>query len=413
MSPLITLKIAVRALGKNKMRATLTVLGVVIGIAAVTTMVSIGQSASGLVQGQFQSLGTNVIVVFSGSHRGAVRHGRGSRPTITADDSDAIRTECPSVLASSPLMGCGGQVIYGNTNWRPRELLGVGLDYLIVRNWGLRHGGFFTKGDIESGSKVCVIGNTIVAKLFQTTNPIGKKIRVRNIPFRIIGILETKGANLVGEDQDDVILLPFSTVQKRIRRSRFNNVDVIFASARSMEKMKEAEMEIRQLLSERHEIPPGSPPDFVVKNTDEIAKVLGTVTGTMTLLLSAIAFISLIVGGIGIMNIMLVSVTERTREIGIRMAVGARGRNILGQFLMESVLLSILGGAVGFGLGVGASVGITHIINSYMAVKWPIIVSINAAILAICFSGAVGVAFGFYPAWRASRLDPIEALRYE
>ena len=395
------------------MRATLTVLGVVIGIAAVTTMVSIGQSASGLVQSQFQALGTNVIVVFSGSHRGAVRHGMGSRPSITADDSDGMRTECPSVLASTPILGCGGQVIYGNTNWRPRELVGVGLDYLVVRNWGLRYGGFFTEGDIASGSKVCVIGNTIVAKLFQTTNPIGETIRVRNIPFRIIGILETKGANLVGEDQDDVILLPYSTVQKRIRRSRFNNVDVILASARSMEKMKDAEMEIRQLLCERHDIAPGAPPDFEVKNTDEIAKVLGVVTGTMTLLLSSIAAISLVVGGVGIMNIMLVSVTERTREIGIRMAVGARGFDILGQFLMESVLLSTLGGAVGFGMGVGASVGITHIINSYMAVKWPIIVSIKAAILAIGFSGAVGIAFGFYPAWRASRLDPIDALRYE
>lgn len=413
MSPIITLRIAVRALGKNKMRATLTVLGVVIGIAAVTTMVSIGQSAGGLVQGQFESLGTNVIVVFSGSHRGAVRHGRGSRPTVTAADSDAMRAECGNVLASTPIVGCGGQVIYGNTNWRPRELLGVGLDYLIVRNWTLRYGGFFTERDINSASKVCVIGNTIVAKLFQTTNPIGEKIRIGNIPFRVIGILETKGANLVGEDQDDVILLPYSTVQKRIRRSRFDHVDVILASARATDKMSEAEMEIRQLLFERHDIPPGAPADFEVKNTTEIAKVLGIVTGTMTLLLSAIAFISLIVGGIGIMNIMLVSVTERTREIGIRMAVGARSWDILGQFLMESVLLSVLGGAVGFGLGVGASITILHILNSYMAVKWPIVVSIWAAVLAIGVSGAVGVGFGFFPAWRASRLDPIEALRYE
>ncbi len=415
MNFLLTMRIALRALGKNKMRAGLTVLGVVIGIAAVTAMVSIGQSASDLVQGQFQALGTNVIVIFSaGGHGHGVRRGQGSAPSLTAGDSDAIGRECPAVLAASPIVGAGGQVIYGNSNWQPREMVGVGVDYLTVRNWPLRQGGFFTEQDIRSSAKVCVIGHTLVAKLFQTTNPLGETIRIGNIPFRVIGILETKGANLVGEDQDNIVMAPYTTVKKRLRGSGFDNVDVILASARSMAQMPEAEQEIRQLLFERHRIHLGGTPDFEVKNTTEIANVLGIITGTMTLLLASIAGISLIVGGVGIMNIMLVSVTERTREIGIRLAIGARGRDILRQFLVESVMLATLGGLVGFGLGVAASVGITKLINSLSSgTPWPVVVSFKAAVIAILFSGAVGVFFGYYPARRASRLDPIEALRYE
>jgi putative ABC transport system permease protein len=259
-----------------------------------------------------------------------------------------------------------------------------------------------------------VIGHTLVAKLFQTTNPLNETIRIANIPFRIIGILEPKGANLVGDDQDNVIMMPHTTVAKRLRRRSFETVDVILVSARSVDQMAEAESQVQQLLLERHRIGPGEPPDFEVKNTTEIANVLGIITGTMTLLLSSIAGISLLVGGVGIMNIMLVSVTERTREIGIRMAVGARGRDILQQFLIESVLLAMIGGLIGFALGVGSSMAITALINSLMkTVQWPTVVSIPAAVLAIAFSGAVGIAFGFYPAWRASKLDPIEALRYE
>jgi putative ABC transport system permease protein len=415
MNFLVTIRIALRALRKNKMRAGLTILGVVIGIAAVTAMVSIGQGASALVQGQFESLGTNVIVIFSSGHRhGPVRRGHGSMPTLSAGDSEAIGLECPSVLASSPIVGASGQVIYGNTNWRPREMVGVGTDYLTVRNWALRHGGFFTERDIASSAKVCVIGQTLVAKLFQTTNPLNETIRISNIPFRIIGVLEPKGANLVGEDQDNIIMMPHTTVAKRLRRTSFETVDVILVSARSLESMPDAEDEIRQLLLERHRIGPAAPADFEVKNTTEIAKVLGIITGTMTLLLSSIAGISLVVGGVGIMNIMLVSVTERTREIGIRMAVGARGADILLQFLIESILLALIGGLVGFGLGVGASSAITAVINSLMStVEWPTVISIPAALLAIVFSSSVGIAFGFYPAWRASKLDPIEALRYE
>ena len=413
MNLLLTFRVAVRALAKNKMRAGLTVLGVVIGIAAVTTMVSIGQSASGLVQGQFELLGTNVILVFPGSQqRGGVRQGLSM--TLTAEDSDAINAECPSVLAASPLVGAGGQIIYGNSNWSPKEMHGVDTNYLTVRNWQLKHGGFFTDRDVTSASKVCVLGRTVVKRLFQTANPLGETIRIRNIPFVVVGVLAEKGANMVGDDQDDIVLLPFTTVRKRLYGSNFKDVHAIFVSARSVTLMSEAESEISQLLYERHRIPPGEPPDFNVQNTTEIANVLGIITGTLTMMLASIAGISLLVGGVGIMNIMLVSVTERTREIGIRMAVGARGRDILRQFLVEAVLLSCIGGVIGFGLGVAASAGVTTLINSFTAgTKWPIIVSFEAGVVAILFSASVGIFFGYYPARRASKLDPIDALRYE
>jgi putative ABC transport system permease protein len=322
--------------------------------------------------------------------------------------------ECGAVLAASPIVFARGQIVYGNTNWSPRELLGVGTDYLRVRNWGLRRGGFFTNREISSAAKVCVIGQTIVEKLFQTTNPLGETIRIQNIPFRVIGVLEAKGANMVGEDQDDVVLAPYTTIRKRLQGSRFDNVDLILASARSMDQMTEAEHQMKQLLFERHEVPPGDPLDFEVQTTTEIANMLGIITGTMTALLASIAGISLLVGGVGIMNIMLVSVTERTREIGIRMAVGARQWDILRQFLVESVLLSSIGGLIGLGLGTAASAGITALINSLISgTEWPTVISLTAAAIAILFGVVVGVVFGFYPAWRASRLDPIEALRYE
>ena len=413
MDLLITLRIALRALARNKMRAALTVLGIVIGIAAVTTMVSIGQSASELVQGQFQALGTNVIVVMPAAQRsGGVR--QGSAVSLTAADSDSIVDECPAVLAASPIVGTNGQMIYRNANWSPKEMTGVGPQYLTVRNWQLRHGGFFTERDVTSAAKVCVVGHTVVARLFQTTNPLGETVRIKNIPFRIIGVLEAKGANLVGEDQDDIVLIPYTTVRKRLHGSEFDNVHAILASARSSTQMAEAEHQMRQLLLERHRISPGEPPDFRVQNTIEIANVLGIITGTMTLMLASIAGISLLVGGVGIMNIMLVSVTERTREIGIRMAVGARSRDILRQFLVESALLSTLGGIIGFVLGVSASAAMTMLINSLSSgTDWPIVISLQAAVVAILFAAAVGLFFGFYPARRASRLDPIDALRYE
>ncbi|HBN74760.1 MAG TPA: hypothetical protein DD473_02840 [Planctomycetaceae bacterium] len=410
---MITLRIALRALMKNKMRAALTVLGVVIGIAAVTTMVSVGESAGQLIQSQFQALGTNVIVVLPGTgKRGGVR--QGSLPSLTAEDAIAISEECPSVLASSSLVGAGGQVIYGNVNWSPKEMFGVGPDYLLVRNWDLRLGGFFAEQDVNAASKVCVIGQTVAVKLFQTMNPIGETIRIRNIPFRVIGVLAEKGANIVGDDQDNVLLMPYTTVRKRLYGSSFNEVNAVMVSARSVDLMSAAENEIKNLLANRHRIAPGQANDFQVQNTTEIANIFGVVTGTITAILAAIAGISLLVGGVGIMNIMLVSVTERTREIGIRMAVGATGRDILMQFLVESVLLSSLGGLIGFLLGIAGSTGITMLINSFSpSVEWPIVVSLPAAVTAILFAAAVGIFFGFYPARRASQLDPIDALRYE
>jgi putative ABC transport system permease protein len=395
------------------MRAGLTVLGVVIGIAAVTTMVSIGQSASALVQGQFQNLGTNVIVVIPGSQRSmGVR--QAPVTTLTAADSDGIGKECATVLAASPIVITSGQAIYGDANWKPKQISGVGAGYLAVRNWQLRRGGSFTERDISSAAKVCILGQTLVEKLFQTTNPIDETIRIKRIPFRVIGVLDKKGANLVGDDQDDIVLIPYTTVQKRLQGSNFSDVQAILVSATSVQRMKDAQDEITRLLIERHRIKPGQSSDFTVQNTDEIANVFGIVTGTMTLMLAAIAGISLVVGGVGIMNIMLVSVTERTREIGTRMAVGARSSDILRQFLVESVLLSCVGGGIGFALGVGASVGITKLINSLSSgVEWPLVISFPAAVAALLFSAGVGIFFGYYPARKASQLDPIEALRYE
>jgi putative ABC transport system permease protein len=407
------LRIALRAIAKNKMRASLTVLGVVIGIAAVTAMVSIGLSASQLVQGEFQNLGTNVIVVLPGNQQTQGAR-RALIPSLTPGDVSAIQKECNAVLAASPMVFSTGNAIFGNSNWTPKEMVGVGSDYLTVRNWQIRLGDFFTERDISNANKVCVIGQTVVKKLFQTSNPIGESIRINKIPFEVVGVLQAKGANMVGDDQDNIILLPYTTVRKRLQRSNFNNVDIILASARSVDQMKLAQTEMEGLLSDRHRIGPGQPSDFEVQNTTEIAGVFSIITGTLTAMLAAIAGISLLVGGVGIMNIMLVSVTERTREIGIRMAVGARPGDILRQFLVESMLLSLLGGIVGVLLGISASIGLIWLINAVSAGRpWPIVVSWPAALASLLFSAAVGIGFGYYPAWRASRLDPIDALRYE
>jgi putative ABC transport system permease protein len=407
------LAISLKTLGKNKLRSGLTILGVVIGIAAVTTMVSIGQGAGQLVRNEFQTLGSNVIIVLpANSRNGGVS--TGLVPTLTEADANAIADECPAVRAVSPFIGTSGQVIGGNINWQPDQMLGVGKDYPLVRNWPVEGGEFFSERDVAGATKVCVIGHTLARQMFPNTDPVGQQVRVKNIPFTVIGVLVRKGANLVGQDQDNILLMPYTTVRKRLKTSAFSNVDLVFVSARSEELSPVAEREIRTLLMERHKIPPGDKPDFEVRNTAEVANVLNIITSSLTAMLSAIAAISLVVGGVGIMNIMLVSVTERTREIGIRMALGARPRDILRQFLVESVVLSSLGGVIGIALGVGASAGITAIINIVLPTShWPFAVSIPAAVVALLFAAAVGIFFGYYPARRASRLDPIEALRYD
>ena len=296
----------------------------------------------------------------------------------------------------------------------PQELLGIACDYLAVRNWNVRQGGFFTARDISSGAKVCVIGQTIVEKLFQTTNPLNRTIRIQNIPFQVIGVLEAKGTNIFGGDQDDIVFAPYTTVRSRLKGSNFDKVDVIFCSVRSAERMSEAEHDIRALLLERHKIRTGDAADFLVQNIAEIARLVSAIAGAMTALLACIAGIALLVGGVGIMNIMLVSVTERTREIGVRMAVGAHPKDILMQFLTEAVVLSTLGGLVGLVAGIGASLGIITLINRFGAtMTWPLVVSPTASLVAIAFAAATGVFFGYYPARRASRMDPIDALRYE
>lgn len=412
MSFFLTISVAIRALLRNKMRATLTVLGVVIGIAAVTTMVSIGSSAGQLLQNELKSLGTNFLFVTARSER---RNGvRQSTPSLTESDAVAIAEELDSVLAVSPLVGTSKPVVRGNNNWQPQEMFGVGVEYLTIRAWKLQAGSFFQKADVQSGNRVCVLGATIVKELFQTRNPLGQSVRIGNIPFTVVGVLEKKGAGLTGEDQDNVLLMPYTTVKRRIQGSSFDDVNAIFVAAKSPELVQTVTKEITGLLRDRHGIAPGAELDFEVHSSEEIGNFLGTITSMMTALLSSIAGISLLVGGVGIMNIMLVSVTERTREIGIRMAVGARGRDILIQFLIESVVLSCFGGAIGMALGIGASVGITTLINEISSGSdWPVVVSIPAAIVAMVFAAVVGMVFGLYPAWRASRLDPIDALRYE
>lgn len=412
MSFFLTISVAIKALLRNKMRATLTVLGVVIGIAAVTTMVSIGSSAGQLLQNELKSLGTNFLFVTARSER---RNGvRQSTPSLTESDAVAIAEELDSVLVVSPLVGTSKPVVRGNNNWQPQEMFGVGIDYLTIRAWKLQAGSFFQKSDIQTGNRICVLGATIVKELFQTRNPLGQSVRIGNIPFTVVGVLEKKGAGLTGEDQDNVLLMPYTTVKRRIQGSSFDDVNAIFVAAKAPNLVQTATKEITELLRDRHGITPGQQLDFEVHSSEEIGNFLGTITGMMTALLSSIAGISLLVGGVGIMNIMLVSVTERTREIGIRMAVGARGRDILVQFLIESVVLSCFGGAIGMALGISASVGITKLINELSAGSdWPVVVSIPAAIVAMIFAAAVGMIFGLYPAWRASRLDPIDALRYE
>jgi ABC-type antimicrobial peptide transport system permease subunit len=400
---------ALSALRRNKLRSVLTMLGVIIGVAAVIAMVSIGQGASAAVQEQIRSLGTNLLMVVPGATTSAgVRSGWGGVSTLTVADARAIERECDAVSGVTYLRRQVVQVVHAEQNWST-VLQGSNASFPLVRDWEVVRGTFFGEREDEAAARVAVLGQTVVDQLFGPgQDPIGATIRVRNVPLQVIGVLERKGQTAWGQDQDDLIVVPFSTAERRILGSQFPGmVDMIFASARSVAEMGTAAEEIRRLLRERHRIPAGEEDDFTVRNLEDMARASETASRTMTNLLFAVASISLVVGGIGIMNILLVSVTERTREIGIRMAVGAKPRHILVQFLVEAVLLSGAGGLIGALLGIAASLAIARLAG------WPTLLSPLAVVGGFSFSAAVGVFFGYYPAWKASRLDPIAALRYE
>jgi putative ABC transport system permease protein len=396
---------AFRALQRNKMRSFLTMLGIIIGVGAVIAMLAIGQGAEYSVEQQISALGTNVLIVLPGSQQTAgVRIGAGSVTTLTEDDAAAIQRECPAVALVSPGTFAGGQAIAGNLNWAT-SIQGTGTDYLEIRQWKTAYGDFYTDQDVKSAAKVCVLGKTVADNLFPDSSPVGQEMRIRNVPFKVIGVLEKKGQNAMGQDQDDVILAPYTTVAKRL--SWFPYIRMVLVSATSQANIPVAQAQIAELLRMRHKLSPYDPDDFTIRNQADLANAATATTDVLTVLLASIASVSLLVGGIGIMNIMLVSVTERTREIGIRMSVGARGRDILTQFLIEALVLSLVGGIVGMLLGVvGASV-----ISS--VAKWPTIVTAFSIVLSFGFSIAVGVFFGYYPARKAALLNPIDALRYD
>jgi putative ABC transport system permease protein len=405
MRYLAVIKIAFRALRRNKMRTVLTMLGIIIGVGAVIAMVALGRGAKAQVEARIAALGQNVIQIFSGSvNRGGVFSGFGGAGTLTVDDALAIQSEVPNVVAVSPEVRSGAQITYGENNWST-QIMGESVDYLTIRQWDVADGAMFTEADERSAAKVCVLGRTTADRLFVDEDPVGKVIRIKNVPVKVLGVLKRKGASMFGQDQDDTIIVPYTTGMKRFAGA--TTLRMIQASAASADQMVDVQNAITELLRQRHRIQAGRDDDFIIRNQQEITEAQTATTETMTALLAGVAIISLIVGGIGIMNIMLVSVTERTREIGIRMAVGARGHDILLQFLIEAVTLSSTGGVLGIALGLGAAWLLTVI------KKWPTLVSAESIMIAFVFSAAVGIFFGFYPARKASQLDPIEALRYE
>ncbi len=447
---------AIKALRRNPMRAMLTTLGIVIGVGAVIAMMEIGAGSSGAIRKAIASMGANVLNLSPGAaSSGGVTFGAGSAATLTPDDCEAILRECPSIRYASPLVHTRTQVVYGSRNWVPTFIYGVAPAYMDVQNWSMSEGELFTDRDVLNSNKVCVLGQTLVRELFQGESPIGKEIRIKNVSFRVVGVLRAKGANMMGMDQDDIILAPWTTIKYRVTGSalaesnqsasssssgssvntlsnlypggqpslyperseiqaadnpmpiRFASIDHILATARSADEIPAAVRQISTVLRERHHIRQGEPDDFSIRDMTEMSNTLSSTTTLMTNLLLCVAMISLVVGGVGIMNIMLVSVTERTREIGLRMAVGARSRDILRQFLVEAVVLCLVGGAVGILLGHGGS----YLVRLFL--HWPVETSLTAIIAAVLVSAVVGIVFGFYPAWKASLLDPIEALRYE
>ena len=406
MSPVMTVRVAFKALGRNKMRTALTMLGMIIGVAAVITLVAMGNGAQSAIEDQIKGAGTNMITVNAGNaSTGGVRGGLGTSSTLTEADAEAIRREVPGAEYVAAGVQFQTQVIAGNQNWFTR-VQGTDVDLPLIRSWATRTGSFFAAEDVRSASKVAVLGKTVSDTLFGAeADPVGQIIRIRNQPFRVIGVMGPKGQSGMGPDMDDQILTPYTTVMKKLLGS--TSIRDVTISATSATETTAVADRIAVLLRSRHNLAPGQDDDFTVRTAEEIADIRTQAMGTMTALLAGIAGVSLVVGGIGIMNIMLVSVTERTREIGLRMAIGAKGRDVLLQFLVEAVTLSVIGGGIGVALGFGVATGMSRWMS------WPAVVPANAVGLAVGFAGAVGVFFGFYPAQKAARLDPIEALRFE
>ena len=400
------LKIALKALNNNKLRCFLTMLGIIIGVASVITMLAIGQGSKDSIKAQISEMGSNMIMIFpGGDRRGGVKQSADDMQTLKIADYEALATEAPSVAAVSPSVNSGGQFINGNNNW-PSSLYGVAPSYLDIRKVKIGEGEMFTDQDIKSAAKVCVLGKTVVDNLFPDgANPIGRTIRFNKIPLTVIGVLEAKGANAMGMDQDDVVLAPYTTVMKRVLAVDY--IQSLFASALSEEMADQAMDEITSILRDNHKLAADADDDFTLRSQQELSQMMNSTSDMMTVLLACIAGISLLVGGIGIMNIMYVSVTERTREIGLRMSIGARGRDILAQFLIEAVIISVSGGIIGVVLGGIAS----WIVN--VVIHWPVTIQIYSVVLSFAVCTVTGVFFGWYPAKKAANLDPIEAIRYE
>ncbi|HEY9071495.1 MAG TPA: ABC transporter permease [Candidatus Ozemobacteraceae bacterium] len=399
------IRLALISIARNKMRSFLTALGIIIGVGSVVTMVGVGQGAYSSVQNEISKMGTSLIMIMPGSSMsGGSRMGAGTKTTLTEEDAQAIEADCPSVSMVSPIARSGAPLVYANQNWTS-SVMGVGADYLGIRAWNLASGRFFTDQELRNGAKVCVIGKVVAENLFGSINPVGRSIRIKKMPFDVVGVLEERGQSGPNQDQDDVVVAPLTTVQRRMLG--VTHIHMVMASAVSDEAVNAAKEEITTVLRRRHRLLDKEEDDFQIRTQADIAAMAGSTLGIITLLLGAIASVSLVVGGIGIMNIMLVSVTERTREIGIRMAIGARARDILTQFLVESVTLSCVGGLLGILVGMG----LTSIISRFT--EWQVYVSVPAMIVAVTFSATVGIFFGLYPAWKASQLDPIEALRFE
>ncbi len=403
------LKVALRAIARNKTRSLLTCLGIIVGIAAVIAVLAIGKGASTMMVKEISSMGNNLMMVFPDRHRkGAVKSGMGSGQTMTAGDAEAIKRELGHLVAGvSPTVNVSSQLIRRNKNWSCR-ISGVSSDMPDIRNWQVGDGRFFSDAEVLDASRVCVIGTTVKGHLFEEDeDAVGQTIRIGSMPFKVVGVFVSKGANSWGQDQDDIVMAPYTTDGRVLQRSKFMSVNMMNVSLIDMEYLEEARREITALLRQRHKLPDYEDDDFETRDTREIMSTIGSVSSLMTVLLTAVAAISLLVGGIGIMNIMLVSVTERIREIGLRMAIGATPANILCQFILEAILLSTVGGAIGVAVGITTA----KIIGSVQ--NWPIVIEVSSAVYSFLFSAFVGMFFGFYPAYRASKLNPIDCLRYE